>query len=119
MSSTSANTLELFRRRAVSTLDTVKTSTERTLSMIRPSESYSEQSDTNTRRVIDVAVSATSYAKEMATRAIPDMDRPVQKPTVASVKEKALSVLTSNTISSVQIEDTSNSVDLQNEDEDK
>lgn len=110
---------ERLVRLATTSMDVAKTSAERTFSVIRPSESYSEQSDTDTRRVIDVTVSATSYAKQMATRAMPDLDRPVQKPTVASIKDKALSVFTSDTSSSVQIEDTSNSVDLQNEDEDK
>ena len=118
-SSTSATTLELIRRRAVSSLNTAKTSTERTLSQFRPSESYSEQSDTNTRRVIDVAVSATSYAKEMATRAIPDTDRPVVGRTFATIKEKSTSVLTRDTSSSVDIAGSSKRIDREIKDEDK
>jgi hypothetical protein len=118
-SSTSATTLELIRRRAVSSLNTAKTSTERTLSQFRPSESYSEQSDTNTRRVIDVAVSATSYAKQVATRAIPDTDRPVVGRTFATIKEKSTSVLTRDTSSSVDIAGSSKRIDREIKDEDK
>ncbi|AXR81483.1 hypothetical protein [Natrarchaeobaculum sulfurireducens] len=112
---TDSRWVERLIRRARTYTDEAQTSIDRRFAVERFGASFGQESETETRTIFDLTKSATSYVGESVTRTIPDMERPVQMPTTATIKERAVSVLARDTSSSAQVEDTSKDVEIKNQ----